>query len=173
MSEAAALSHLWRAMAPRAVIAPPTPPSVGEIAAAADAAGEARGRAAERAALEPLRTTLAAAEGAWRAAMTIDTETLQPLYADLVTRLAQAVVDGELRASPAAIERLVAAALAAVEVDGDATLYLCEADAAHYREANAVVDATLSPGEIRLETPRHVVAASLSARLAEIVAGTA
>ena len=197
MSEAATLTSLWRAMAPRTVVAE-APPSVGEIAAAADAAGEARGRTQERAALEPLRAVFAAAEQALTAAAAIDADTLQPLFADLVTRVARAVVDAELRTGPDAIARLVSAALASIEIEGDPVLHLSAADAAllsgrHPGEsrdpspdaqmmgpgmhrddgcgATIVIDPSLAPGEMRVETPRHVVAASLHARLAEIVAG--
>ncbi|TRW14097.1 FliH/SctL family protein [Glacieibacterium frigidum] len=169
MSEAATLTSLWRAMAPR-VAEPVAPPDVGAIAAAADAAGEARGRAEERAAIEPLRAALTAAESALVAATAIDAEALQPLFADLVTRVARAVVEAELRTSPEAIERLVAAALASIEVDGAPVLHLSAADAALLETQLAVViDPTLAPGDIRVETPRHVVAASLTARLGEIV----
>ena len=177
MSETAAaapLSALWRAITPCSPAATPTPPSVGEIAAAADAAGETRGRAAAQAELAPARAALVAATHALEAAVTIDADTLQPLFAELVTRIAGAVIDAELRMSPAVIERLVTAALAAIEVDTPATLHLSAYDAAHLATPlTVVVDAALEPGEIRVETAHHVVAASLTSRLAEIVAGTA
>lgn len=169
MSEAATLSSLWRAMAPR-VAEPVALPDVGAIATAADAAGEARGRAEERAALAPLRTALTAAERALAAAAVIDAETLQPLFAELVARVARAVVDGELRTGSEAIAALVAAALASVDVDGEPVLHVSAADAVRLGTSLAVVvDPALAPGEIRVETPGHVIAASLNARLAEIV----
>jgi flagellar biosynthesis/type III secretory pathway protein FliH len=170
MSEAATLGALWRAMAP-CVTASVAAPSVGEIAAAADAAGEARGRAGERAALAPLRAALAAAERAMASALAVDADALQPLFVDLVTRVARAVVEVELRTAPDAVARLVAAALASIEIDGDPVVHLSASDAALLdTPLVVVVDPALAPGSIRVETPRHVVAASLEARLAEIVA---
>ena len=111
MSEAtlAPLSMLWSALGPRPAAVPDVP-DVGSIAAAAAAQGRAEGRAEAEAELAPLHAALADAATALRAAQAIDAETLQPLFADLVARIASAVVDAELQAGPAVIDRLVAAA---------------------------------------------------------------
>ncbi|QXQ08066.1 hypothetical protein KX816_08850 [Sphingosinicellaceae bacterium] len=185
MSDAmlAPLSTLWSAMSPaRPAVTPPV--DVGAIAAAAEAQGFARGRDEVDAALAPAFTTLAAAVAALDAALVIDPATLQPLFVDLVTRIASAVVGGELRQSGDAVERLVAEALGAVEGGSEATLHLSADDASFFRHPRLrgddgedsgsdlpriVIDPDLAPGEIRVETATHVFAASLDARLAAIV----
>lgn len=174
MSEAvlAPLSTLWTALSPRVAPATP-PPDVGAIAAAAEAQGHARGVAEAEALLAPRHAALTAALAAAAAAQTIDAATLQPLFVELVSNIAAAVIDGELRQSSEAVGRLVAAALAAVESDGAPTLYVgIDAECA-FDGFITIVDPDLPPGAIRVETARHVVATSLQARLAAIVAGTA
>lgn len=175
MSEAALapLSTLWSAMSPRR--APEiVPVDVGVIAAAAEAQGHAAGRAEALAEVEPLRAALGTATAGLERAATIDPAALQPLFIDLVTRICTAVVGAELRLSPDIVTRLVAAALAAVECGGDALVYLSPADAALVSgDLAAIADPELVDGEVRLETPAHVVAASLAGRLAAIVEGLA
>ncbi len=226
------LASLFAAMGPRVAVAVPAT-NVEAIAAAAEARGRAEGRAEAEAELAPLRALLVAAVSRAEAAATVDAEALAPLFVELVGQVGRAVVDGELRVSGDALERLVACALTAVEVEGSVTVFVSEADhralADHSSEdaeapspssrhsgerqnpsstkaptlphvtpmdsgvrqndgarAGArphgndgaevgdrpifAIDPTLVPGDIRIETPRHVVAASLTARLAEIVA---
>ena len=171
ITTAASLASLWTAMNPRPRPVAPLPPAdVGAIAAAADAQGFARGRAETEAGLARERAALAAAIAELQRARVIDAETLRPLLVDLVTRIAAAAIDLELRSSLAPIERLVATALAAIEDDGATIVYLCPDHAARL---NATADPDLAPGEVRVETPQHVVAASLAARLAAVVADLA
>lgn len=169
----APLSTLWTAMSPaRAVVAPPV--DVAAIAAVAEAQGFARGQAEAEGALAPALAALAAAAAALDAALLIDPATLHPLFVDLVARIASAVVDGELRQSCEAVERLVTEALAALENGGPTSLHLSPADAAAIAAPEGialVIDPDLAPGEIRVETAAHVIAASLDARLAAIVGG--
>ncbi len=167
ITTATSLASLWSAMSPRARPAAPPLPDVGAIAAAAEAQGYARGRDEAEAALVPERAALAAAAAELRAACAIDPEALRPLFVDLVTRVAAAVIDAELQTSLASVRRLVDVALASIEGDGEAVIHLCPEHAARL---DAIPDPDLAPGEVRLETPRHVVAASLAARLAAIVA---
>src|SRR5207237_10539747 len=98
--------------------------------AAAEAHGYACGRADAEAALAPLRLAVEQAIAGLQAAHAIEPAALQPLFADLVIRIAGAVIDGELRQSADAVERLVAAGLAAIEIDGAATIRLSPGDAA-------------------------------------------
>ena len=168
----APLSTLWSAMAPAARPAAAPPPDVGAIAAAAEAQGYARGLAEAEVALAPALAALAGAVAALEAALVIDPQALQPLFVDLVTRIASAVVDGELRQSREGVERLVTEALAGVEGGGPTSLHLSPADAAAIgapEGVTLVIDPDLVPGEIRVETTAHVIAASLNARLAAIV----
>ncbi|WP_419815207.1 hypothetical protein [Glacieibacterium sp.] len=167
MFEAATpLSALLWAMNPGLIAAPS--PDCGAIAAAADAVGYARGWTEAEAALQPLRDRLGQAAQALDAASVIDPASLTPLFVTLVRRIAEVVVDGELRQSPEVLERLVASAFAAVDTEG-ATLRLSPRDAALL--GMGTIDLELSDGEIRVDTARHVVAASLATRLAEAVAG--
>ncbi len=174
------LASLFAAMGPRTAATPPAT-NVEAIAAAAEARGRAVGRAEAEAELAPLLDLLRAAVGRVDAACTIDAEGLAPLFADLVGRVARAVIEGELRLSGDAVARLVATALAAVEVAGSVMVFASEADhdllvrhsGDDRKEApppTFLIDPTLAPGDIRVETPKHVVTASLTARLAEIVA---
>ena len=169
----APLSTLWSAMSPvRPVVAAPI--DVGPITAAAEAQGFARGQAEAETGLAPALAALTAAAAALDAALVIDPASLHPLFVDLVTRIASAVVDGELRQSRDAVERLVTEALAAVENGGPTSLHLSPADAAAIAAPEGltlVIDPDLAPSEIRVETAAHVIAASLDARLAAIVGG--
>jgi flagellar biosynthesis/type III secretory pathway protein FliH len=177
MSEAAVanLSSLWIAMRPP-VIAPEPPVDIEALTVAARAAGHAAGRAEGDAALAPLRRGLAVATEALHAAAVVDIAVLQPLFAELVTTIAGVVIAAEVRTSPEILTRLVAAALAAIEIEDDATLHVTAADAALLHgevSLPLVVDETLPPGEIRIETAHHIVAASLGARLAAVMEGAA
>jgi|GEM_PF-3111846 len=176
MSEVALapLSSLWSAMAPRRPAAATPLPDVGAIAAAAETHGRADGRAAAETELEPLRTILSASIGALEAAREIDAAALQPLFVELVTRIASAVIDGELRQSPEVVGRLVEATLAAVTTDGATVIRLSVDDAARMSgDPRVVADPELASGELRVETPQHIVAASLDARLMAILCGLA
>lgn len=164
---AASLSSLWSAMTPRTRPLAPPPPDVGAIAAAAEAQGYARGRDDAEAALVPERAALRAAVAALDAACAIDPEALRPAFVDLVTRIAEAVIGAELKLSLDAVARLVDAGLASIETAGEAAVYVSPDHAARL---GAVADPDLAPGEVRIETPHHVVAASLAARLAAVVA---
>lgn len=175
MSEVALapLSTLWSAMSPCRPVEI-VPVDVGAIAAAAEAQGRAAGRAEALAEVEPLRAALLAATAGLERAQAIEPATLQPLFTDLVTRICTAVVGAELRLSPNVVARLVAAALSAVESGGDALVYLSPDDATLLSsELAAIPDPELANGEVRVETPAHVVAASLAGRLAAIVEGLA
>lgn len=171
----APLSTLWNAMAPATRPVAPPPVDVGAIAAAAEAQGFARGQAEAEAALAPALAALAAGVAALDAAQIVESATLHPLFVDLVTRIASAVVGGELRQPQDAVGRLVAEALVAVEGGGEVTLHLSADDAAFFPGEMSgdwprfVVDPDLAAGEIRVETAAHVIAASLDARLAAIV----
>lgn len=175
MSEAVLtpLSTLWSALAPRSAATTP-PPDVGAIAAAAEAQGHARGLAEAEAALAPRLQALDAALAALDAALVIDPAALQPVFAELATRIAEAVIGGELRQSPVLVERLAAEALAAVTVDGETMLYVAPDDPLPGGlGVRVAVDPELAPGSVRVETAGHVVAAGLADRLAAVVAGLA
>ena len=167
------LAALFTAMGPRVFGAVP-PIDVAALTAAAEAVGEARGRAVAVTELEPLKSALASAIQAAEAAAVIDCMTLQPLFYALVSRIASVVIDAELRQSPEGLQRLVATALAAIETKAT-QVRLSERDAALLAKAGidvpVVVDPALADGDIRVDAARHVVAESLPARLAEIVAG--
>ena len=167
------LAALFTALGPR-VFGAVAPIDVAALTAAAEAVGEARGRAVAEAELEPLKSALASAIQAAEAAAVIDCMTLQPLFYALVSRIASAAIDAELRQSPEGLQRLVATALAAIETKAT-QVRLSERDAALLAKAGidvpVVVDPALADGDIRVDAARHIVAVSLPARLAEIVAG--
>ena len=172
----ASLAALFAAMGPRVARAPG--PSPDTLMHAAEAHGRALGRADAAADLAPLAARLTAAVASAEAATIVDAAALAPLFVELVGRVARAVIDVELRVSGEAVARLAAAALAAIDVDGGVTVFVNADDAALLSAVDVMgqamtVDPALPPGDVRVETPRHVIAASLSARLADIVAGLA
>lgn len=156
---------------------PPPPPFDveavrAEAFAAGRAAGLAEGLADGAAAVAPERERLRAAVAAFEAARAIDGAALAPLFAQLATRLAEAVVGAELRLGPDVVLRLAQAALAAAG-PGAAALRAHPRDAALLRAAGTAVtlieDAAMPPGDLLVEGGDWVVADGISARLAAVL----
>ena len=155
---------------------PPPPVDVEAVRAEAFAAGRAEGLAeglaAGAAAVAPERERLRAAVAAFEAARTIDGAALAPLFAQLATRLAEAVVGAELRLGPDVVLRLAQAALG-VAGPGAAALRANPADAALLRATDIAVtlieDPAMAAGELLVEGGDWVVAEGISARLAAVL----
>lgn len=173
---AVGLAGLYSAMAPR-VEDPPPPVDLDAIHAAGWRTGFAAGEAEAKAALAPLCASLAAAAAALKAATLIETDTLRPLFATLVTQIATAVLMAELTAGTVVLLPLVDAALAQVSVDETASLHghpdTIAALHGHVPGLATVADASLAPDTFQVSGATFMIETSLAARLADIVGAMA
>lgn len=140
-------------------------------------AGFAAGEAAQMAALAPLRADMAAAAATFEAACVIDTDRLRPVFAALVTQVAEAVLMAELGAGAAVLLPLVDAALAQVAI-GEAGVLRAHPETlaavqAQLPDLAVAGDVDMARDEFAVTAPEFVIAAGLSARLADIVRGLA
>ena len=172
------LAGLLDALQPRVDVLPPLP-DLDAIRAASHAAGQAQGyaegEAAAHAALAPVQARLADAAAALAAASVIDADVLRPLLADVVRRLAQAVLAAELARDPAVLLAIAAAAITAIVPGQVATLSAHPATLAalapHLDDAAIVTaaDPALAADRIVVSGADFIIDTSLSARLADIL----
>lgn len=156
---------------------PPAPPDLDGIRQAGWEAGFVAGEAAATAGLAPLKVQLASAAAALDAACCIDVDGLRPLFTALVTNIATAVLQAELTVGGQALVPLVDAALAAVR-QGEMPVLSGHPDTLaalkpYLPDVATAADATCSSDGFCVSAPQFMIAASLSGRLADIVAGLA
>ncbi len=181
---AAGLARLLASLNPLPEPEPPPEPRIDMSALLAEAraegeavgrlAGEAQGRAAAEAALAPLRSALAAASDAARAACALDENALRPLLTGLVKQVAETVLMAELTAGRRALAPLIAAALAEVAEAAlptlsahPETLALINADLPPGLSVRA--DVALPPGHVAVAGPDYRIEAGLAERLAQLL----
>ena len=155
----------------------PPPPDLNAIHDTGWQAGFAAGEAAAQANLSPLRANLAMAAAALHAATQIETDTLRPLFATLVDRIATAVLMAELTTGAAALLPLVDASLAQVRIGEMATLCAHPDTLAtlhgHLPALPTLADIDMAADAFRITGPTFVIETGLAARLAELVEGLA
>ena len=153
------------------------PPDLDAIRAAGWNEGFGAGEAAAEARLSPLRGQLAAAAAALDAACQIDIDQLRPLFVALVAQIAEAVLAAELVAGAAVLESLVSAALSQVRAGEPAVLHAHPETLAALQplvpHLSTAADASLARDEFTVSAPRFLIAAGISARLAEITGAMA
>ncbi len=170
------LAGLLSALQPRAEpVAAPV--DIAAVRAEAWDAGFVAGAAEADAALAPLRAHLAAAAAAFEAACQIDADTLRPVLAALVRRVAEAVLMAELSAGAAVLQPLVDAAIAAV-VPGKAATLTAHPDtlavlAPHLPDIATAADAALTPGAFAVTGADFSITVDLAQRLDDVMAGLA
>ena len=159
-------------MAPH-VEEPLPPPDLDAVHDAGWQAGFAAGTAAAQHVLSPLCANLAAAAVALNAATQVDADALRPLFATLVTQIANAVLMAELSAGTAVLLPLVDAALAQVGLGETATLHAhpdtLAALQGHLPALATVADIGLAPDAFHVTGATFVIEAGIAARLAELV----
>ena len=170
------LAGLLTALQPR-LDAPAAVPDFDAIRRDGSAAGFAAGEAAQVAALAPLRANLGAAAAALDAACVIDADRLRPVFAALVTQVAEAVLLAELTAGAAVLLPLVRAALDHVAV-GEARVLRAHPETlalmrGYLPDVVVAADAEMERDEFAVTAPGFVIAAALGARLADVVRGLA
>jgi flagellar biosynthesis/type III secretory pathway protein FliH len=170
------LAGLLSALQPR--VAPAlTPIDIEAVRAEAYDAGFAAGAAEADAALAPLRADLAAAATAFDAACRIEADTLRPVLAALVRRVAEAVLATELRAGATVLLPLVEAAIAAVRPGTAATLMANPETLAllapHLADMAMAADPGLAPGAFAVAGADFAIAVDLAQRLDDVMLGLA
>ena len=173
------LAGLLTALRPRVVPdAPPAPPpDLDALHQQGWDAGFVAGEAAATAGLAPLRAQLAEAAAAFDAACSIDVDILRPVFTALVRDIASAVLQAELSVGGAVLAPLVDAALAAVRRE-EAPILTAHPDTLaalqpHLPAITTAADAACPSDRFSIAAPQFTIDASLSDRLAEIVAGLA
>ena len=135
------------------------------------------GAAEADAGLAPLRAQLAAAAAAFDAACRIEADTLRPVLAALVRRVAEAVLMAELKAGATVLQPLVDAAIATVVPGAAATLTAhpdtLAALAPHLPGIAIAADAALAPGAFAVTGADFSITVDLAQRLDDVMAGLA
>lgn len=167
------LAGLLSALQPRVEV-PVAAPDLDVLRAEAFDAGFAAGAAEADRALEPLRDQLAAAAAAYAAACRIEADTLRPVLAALVRRVAEAVLMTELKAGAAVLLPLVEAAIAAVR-PGDAATLNAHPDtlaalAPHLPDLATAADPALPPGSVSVTGADFSIAVDIGQRLDDVLA---
>jgi flagellar biosynthesis/type III secretory pathway protein FliH len=177
--ESIGLAGLLTSLRPRVLPeqAPVAPPDLDAIRQAGWEAGFVAGEAAAAAGLAPLRAQLASAAAALDAACCIDIDGLRPLFAALVRDVSVAVLQAELTVGGAVLAPMVDAALAAVRL-GEAPVLSAHPDTLaalkpYLPDLAVAADATGARDGFCVSAPQFIIHASLSDRLADIVAGLA
>lgn len=177
--ESIGLAGLLTSLRPRVLPdeAPPAPPDLDGIRQAGWEAGFVAGEAAATAGLAPLRAQLASVAAALDAACCIDVDGLRPLFAALVRDIAGAVLQAELTVGGSVLAPIVDAALAAVR-QGEAPVLSAHPDTLaalkpYLPDVATVADMACARDGFCVSAPQFIIHASLSDRLAEIVAGLA
>lgn len=170
------LAGLLTSLRPR-VVPNEALPDLEAIRQAGWEAGFVAGEASAATGLAPLREQLASAAAALDAACCIDVDRLRPLFMVLVHDVAGAVLQAELTVGGSALESLVDAALAAVR-QGEAPVLNVHPETLaalkpYLPDVAVAADATCALDGFCVSAPQFTIAASLSDRLAEIVAGLA
>ncbi|WP_426165115.1 FliH/SctL family protein [Sandarakinorhabdus sp. DWP1-3-1] len=170
------LAGLLSALQPRVEV-PVVVPDLDAVRAVAFDAGFAAGAAEADAALAPLRDQLAAAAAAYEAACLIEADTLRPVLAALVRRMAETVLMTELKAGAAVLLPLVEAALAAVRPGAAATLNAHPDTLAalrpHLPDIATAADPALPPGSVCVTGTEFCIAVDIGQRLDDVLAGLA
>ncbi len=174
--ETIGLAGLLTSLHPRV---PPSeaPPDLDAIRQAGWEAGFVAGEAAAAAGLAPLRVQLASAAAALDAACCFDVDGLRPLFVALVRDIASAVLQAELTIGGSVLAPLVDAALAAVR-QGEAPVFSAHPDTLaalkpYLPDLATAADVTCARDGFCVSAPQFIIAAGLSDRLADIVAGLA